>query len=581
VKSTDLAAGIKVTLGGPIDPTLLAQLVEVRVETTTAIPDVCTLRFTEADPDGTDGLKVIDDTRFKLGAPVSVQLAAPVGNAGLKPVFEGEITTVEAELGSRLGGEPILELVVTAHDNSHRMHRKTTTRTFRQMTVADVARKMAGEHGLRLGKLATLKGGPAATLHQVGETDWAFLSQHGGELDVAGGSLHVIDPAAPKAQVAELVWGETLERFRPRVSSVGQLANVTVSAWDAKSKKTVTGTAKPKASTTVENAAVDKAVTSATAVVATAMVSNKSDADAAAVGIATRLGHERVQAEARATGDPRLLAGEYVKISGVGKRFGGVHRIVSAVHSYGARGYKTRLVLGAGGRPLAETLNGNGHNGAGFADHLVVGLVTDNKDPDDLARVKVRYPVFGQDVESDWARVVREASGAARGAVALPHVNDEVVVGFHDGDIRRPFVLGALFNGMDKPGADLVKATSSVAARYPRDLDVATKQKALLTADTGLTIKTTNGPVEVSAGAAMKLEASAGGPPSELTIKTTGKINMKGDLGIEITATGPLKITSQAPVTVESNAALQLKGSVIQVQATGILQLSGATVMIG
>jgi hypothetical protein len=34
-------------------------------------------------------------------------------------------------------------------------------------------------------------------------------------------------------------------------------------------------------------------------------------------------------------------------------------------------------------------------------------------------------------------------------------------------------------------------------------------------------------------------------------------------------------------VTVESNAALQLKGSIVQVQASGVLQLSGATVMIG
>ena len=43
--------GCKVTLGGgPLDPTLGAQLLEVRVETTTALPDVCTLRFAEAGP---------------------------------------------------------------------------------------------------------------------------------------------------------------------------------------------------------------------------------------------------------------------------------------------------------------------------------------------------------------------------------------------------------------------------------------------------------------------------------------------------------------------------------------------------
>ena len=75
--------------------------------------------------------------------------------------------------------------------------------------------------------------------------------------------------------------------------------------------------------------------------------------------------------------------------------------------------------------------------------------------------------------------------------------------------MRRPFVLGALFNGVDTPGADLVKAASSLAARFPRDLDVATKEKAIVAADKGLTVKSTQGPIEVSAGKELKLAASA------------------------------------------------------------------------
>lgn len=585
MKATDLSAGIVVSLGGAaLDPTLMGRLVEVRVETTTALPDVCTLRFNEGDVAGGDALTTIDDARFALGVPLSVKLAKLVGS-GPQPVFDGEITIVAAELGAGPGGDPILQLIVTGHDRSHRMHRRTTTRTFRQMTVADVARKMAGEHGLKVGKIAQVGGGAAEVLHQVGETDWAFLSRHvarfGGELDIAGGSLHIIDPVKPAKEVAELVWGETLERFRPRVSSVGQVASVGIVGWDPKRKSAITANGKPKASTSVQNGKVDTAVAGAQASVATAAVSTQAEVTAAAAALAARLGHERVQAEATASGDPLLLAGEYVKIAGVGTRFGGVHRIVSAVHVYGVGGYQTRLVLGAGGRPLAETLNGNGRKGAaGFADHLAIGIVTSNDDPDKLARVKVRYPAFGQDVESGWARVVREASGAERGTVALPHVNDEVVVGFQHGDIRRPFVLGTLFNGVDKPGADLVKTTSSVAARYPRDLDVKTDAQVLLEAGKAISVKSAQDTIAVSAGKDMKLTAGASGTGT-VTIETTGQIKMNGKQGVEIVANGPLKITSTAPVTVESNAALQLKGTAVQVQASGILQLSGATVMLG
>jgi len=586
MKSTDLAAEYKILIGGaPLDPTLAAHVVELRVETTNALPDVCTIRLAESDPDGSGALKIIDNKKFELGGLLTVKLSAASGGA-LAEVFSGEITTIEAEIGSRHNGGPQLELIVTGHDRSHRMHRLTTTRTFRQVTVVDVAKKLATEHGLKIGKIAPIGGQPAEVLHQVGESDWSFLSGlvsgHGGELDVAAGALNIIDPTKPVAPVAELMWGETLERFRPRISSVAQVAKVEVLGWDPKAKKEVTQTAMVKASTPVQKAAVDKAVSGSQVAVVTAPVSTTGDAKARAGAIAARVGHERMQAEATAGGNPLLLAGSYVDIKGVGTRFGGTHRIVSAVHIYGSRGYQTRLTLGAGGRPLADALGGRSNGRAPhFADHLVVGIVTANDDPDKLGRIKVSYPTLGAQVESGWARVVREASGKERGTVALPHVSDEVVVGFQHGDVRRPFVLGALFNGKDTPGADLVKTTSSLAARFPRDLDVATKEKTILAADKGVTVTSAQGPFELTAGKEFKIEASKGGPPSPITIKTTGKIQMDGKMGIEITASGPLKISSQAPVTVESTAALQLKGSIVQVQASGILQLSGATVMIG
>jgi uncharacterized protein involved in type VI secretion and phage assembly len=192
--------------------------------------------------------------------------------------------------------------------------------------------------------------------------------------------------------------------------------------------------------------------------------------------------------------------------------------------------------------------------------------------------VKIKYPTLGGEVESGWARIVWGAAGKERGVVALPEVNDEVVVGFEHGDVRRPFILGALFNGVDTPGADLVKADSSLAARFPRDLDVATKKKTVLKAGEDITVTSEKGAFAVTAGTDTKLTSQKG----TITIEATaGQIKANGKAGVEISASGPLKITSTAPVTVESSAALQLKGSVVQVQASGVLQLSGATVMLG
>src|SRR3954454_12242906 len=85
---------------------------------------------------------------------------------------------------------------------------------------------------------------------------------------------------------------------------------------------------------------------------------------------------------------------------------------------------------------------------------VVVGIVTNVVDPDKLGRVKVKFPVLPGGPESDWCRVVQPAAGAGRGFYWLPHVNDEVLVAFERGEAHRPYIVGALWNGKDKPMKD-------------------------------------------------------------------------------------------------------------------------------
>jgi uncharacterized protein involved in type VI secretion and phage assembly len=80
-----------------------------------------------------------------------------------------------------------------------------------------------------------------------------------------------------------------------------------------------------------------------------------------------------------------------------------------------------------------------------------IAEVTNVQDPDKLGRVKVRFPRLPNGPESDWARVAQPAAGAGRGFYWIPEVNDEVLVAFELGNANRPFVIGALWNGVDKP----------------------------------------------------------------------------------------------------------------------------------
>lgn len=81
-------------------------------------------------------------------------------------------------------------------------------------------------------------------------------------------------------------------------------------------------------------------------------------------------------------------------------------------------------------------------------------LVTSIKDPDGQGRVKVALP-WSPDTDGSryeaWARLATLMGGNNRGSWFIPDVNDEVLIVFEGGDPRRPYVIGGLWNGKDKP----------------------------------------------------------------------------------------------------------------------------------
>ena len=81
-------------------------------------------------------------------------------------------------------------------------------------------------------------------------------------------------------------------------------------------------------------------------------------------------------------------------------------------------------------------------------------LVTDIVDPEGLGRVKIALPwspdTAGARYET-WARLATFMAGNNRGSWFIPDVDDEVLIVFEGGDPRRPYVIGSLWNGKDKP----------------------------------------------------------------------------------------------------------------------------------
>ncbi len=194
---------------------------------------------------------------------------------------------------------------------------------------------------------------------------------------------------------------------------------------------------------------------------------------------------------------------------------------------------------------------------------VTIGLVTNNKDPDKLGRVKVKFPWLSEQEESNWARVLSPMAGAGRGFYFLPEVNDEVLVAFEHGQVEFPYVLGALWNGKDKPPGNnddgknnqrLIKSRSG----HVIILDDTEGKEQIIIRD-----KTQKNEIVIDS----KTNAMTIKVEQDLSIETKGKISLKssgGDLAIEcqnlnIQAKQNCEIKANAQVSVQANAGMALK----------------------
>lgn len=186
---------------------------------------------------------------------------------------------------------------------------------------------------------------------------------------------------------------------------------------------------------------------------------------------------------------------------------------------------------------------------------VVMGVVTNNQDPENMHRVKVRFPWLSDDVESNWARVAAPMAGGDRGAYFLPEVDDEVLVAFDHGRIDHPYVLGGLWSGVDaapESNADgennlrTIKSRSGHVLRFNDKSGSETIEIIDKNGNNKITIDTAKNSIAIEAHSDITIVSSTG----KLTLQANG-IEMKSQAGISMQAARSMDIKANAQVTVK------------------------------
>jgi phage protein D len=564
-----LAATIEID-GTPLDPSVIPDVEHVSVDDYLLLPDMFVLTLRDRDQN------ILETARMKVGSKVKISGSA-LGDARPEQLILGEITSVEAEYGP--GGH---RAVVRGYDLSHRLHRGVNTETYRNMKDSDVAAKIAARAKIPVGPIDDT-GATYEHISQTNTSDWDFLTgraaEIGFEISVEDGKFNFRKPTPSSkgpqdgdlasTNPAQLVLGRELLEFHPRVTASGQVKEVQVRGWDPIAKQTLVGIASAVASSAkllATPATLASTFGDAVHVSVDRPLSTQRAVDAAAKALAEHIGSAFAEAAGIAVGNPKLKSGVAVSIGLVASHFAGQYTLTQTRHDFDARGYRTHFVIS--GRH-ERSLRGLTSNGAGpgvngtHVDGVVVAIVTNVDDPQKHGRVRVKFPWLSDKYESDWARMCQFGAGPNSGALFLPEVGDEVLVAFEFGDVRRPYVVGSLYNGKDLPRGGQSLLDNGKVNR--RGITSRKGHRALFfdgASNAGVALITSDDKLKIE-------------------MKETGTVlHISSDGTIEIEGKGDISIKGNAGISIQATGQLQLKGATVAVEGSGPVTVKGATVSL-
>ena len=485
-QATNLPA-VQITVdGGLLPPAAHTTLASVRVARRLSLPAQCEIGF--AVRPGIDVSKAAP-----IGATIDVSVVGDTGR-----LFDGQVTAHEWVHGA----DGSAELRLRAYDGLHRLRKRQRVVGREAVTAGDLAGELAAEAGL--GAKVEHDGPRWPVLVQHRQTDLELLhevAERAGLWFVAVDGDLCLFSLEGFGDTVDLALHDTLLAARFDASADPACRSVTVTGWDPVSAGDLTGEAGSArrghdATAEVgpdavgadgERFLVDHPGPTADHLVATAQAE-----------LDRRVARE-VTLTGTAEGDARLHPGRAVRVTGCHADVAGTYMLTETIHSVDGSGYLAELSSAPppppGPPPGAAT---------------TVGIVLSADDPDGLGRVRLALPGYGA-VETDWREVLVPGAGAGKGIVAIPDVDDRVLVLLPNGDPGASIVLGGLY-GADRPvdpGIDggAVKRWSMLTPGGQRVILDDTKGSMVIANRDGSSVVLTPEHVTVHAAADLTIEA--------------------------------------------------------------------------
>lgn len=163
---------------------------------------------------------------------------------------------------------------------------------------------------------------------------------------------------------------------------------------------------------------------------------------------------------------------------------------------------------------------------------VVVGIVKDLNDPKNLGRIQVYFPWLSENNKSYWARVATLMAGPERGSWFMPEMDDEALVAFEHGDVQHPYIVGFLWNGVDRPPNDGINASvrrlRTVSGHEVEFDDRSGQERIFIKTNAGhqIEMKDTPGSIHINTQGGQKVDLDDTPPKITIQTKTGNKIEI-------------------------------------------------------
>jgi phage protein D/phage baseplate assembly protein gpV len=335
------------------------------------------------------------------------------------------------------------EIHVRGYDLLHRLRKRQSVRAHVQVTPLDLARELVADLGLAV--RADDSGPMWQRLIQHRQSDLELLvevvEQCGLYLALWDEVLYLLTLKGTGAALP-LALGESLLEARVQVSGEASGGTWVAAGWnplhvEAYEERTSSARVGRQVDATVSPSSVGASVRRD---LVNQSVQHARHAEALAQAELDRRAAYEVTLWGLAEGDPRLRPGARVEVSGVAGAVAGRYVLTSVTHTIdGRKGFVSELSTAPPARQSRAP-----------SPNLALAIVTRVDDPDDLGRVQVSLPTYG-DVETEWMHVVCPGAGKDKGLVALPDVDDRVAVVFTPDEPGQGVILGGLYGAQGPP----------------------------------------------------------------------------------------------------------------------------------